>query len=78
MRVRRDVIFGLLDVAAMPASVTWLLVPSRMVDVGSAVLASCDFNDDDDIEGAGELAGGVRVKWAAMGNGIARRLLKGL
>lgn len=42
-----------------------------MVGVGSAVLASCDFNDDDDIDGAGELAGGV--KWAAMEDGIVRR-----
>lgn len=53
-------IFGFLGVAAMPASVTWLLDPSKMVGVGSEVLASCDVNDDVDMECAGERAGGVK------------------
>lgn len=56
-------IFGFLGVAAIPASVTWLLDPSKMVGVGSEVLAS---SDDVDMECAGERAGGV--KWAAIGD----------
>lgn len=39
-----------------------------MAGVGSEVLASCDFNDDVDIEGAGERAGGVKL--AAMSAGM--------
>ena len=64
MRVSRVVILGFLGVAATPASLTWLFGPSEMVGVGSAALASCDSNDDVDIDGAGEFAGGV--KCAAM------------
>ena len=36
-----------------------------MVGVEPEFLASCDFTDEVDMEGAGDFAGGV--KWAAMG-----------
>jgi len=44
----------------MPLPLPWLSDSSIIVGVESAALASCDCNDEADIEGAGEVADGSK------------------